>query len=88
MRYGPLFGAWLALVGLTMACGAAADVAGRTHLNGLVLLLIAAATALKARLILRYYLRLDAIPGLLTGLAMSATAILSTVTASLLIVSS
>lgn len=86
MRYKHAVLAWLALVALTVVSGSAADVAGRTHLGWLPLVLIASATAVKARLILRYYLRLDALPGLLEGLGFSAAAILATVTASLLIV--
>lgn len=86
MRYKHAVLAWLALVALTVVSGSAADVSGRTHLGWLPLVLIASATAVKARLILQYYLRLDALPGLLAGLGLSAAAILATVTASLLFV--
>jgi hypothetical protein len=86
MRYKHAVLAWLALVTLAVVSGAAADVSGRTHLGWLPLVLIASATAVKARLILRYYLHLHALPGLLAGLGFSAAAILATVTASLLIV--
>lgn len=87
MHAKPVIVAWLALIVLTTLSGMAADVTGHDHLGNLAIAMIGVATIAKARLILRAYLRLDTLPGMLAGLTVFAGVIVAVVAASLVIAS-
>lgn len=84
MRVRPVVSAWLVLILLTGVAGASADLIGHARLGVLPLLVVAAATLAKTRLILTRYLKLGALPGFLAGFTAAAAFIIAIVTAGLL----
>lgn len=85
MSVKPLVLAWLLLVALTGIAGASAHLIGRSGLGHAPLLVLAAATLVKVRIILSRYLDLKPQPALLNGFGTAAAVIIVTVTASLLL---
>jgi hypothetical protein len=80
-----LLAAWAALMALSLVVAIAGDVAHPSRLGAAMMISLAAAAAIKAHLVLRYYLGLNAARGALAGFTGAVVVALTPVVGSFLV---